>query len=78
MSPRTRITSHIRLTPRGRRIPIHGYWRRLRGKGTVIRHKDVGRFQVLFDNRGNFRGSRILKDRPPQWIVTRPRSRRRA
>lgn len=71
-----RVPSYLRRTPSGRRFRVRGYTRPRRKKGTVFRFMDVGRHQVRFDNRGNFRGSRIIQDRPAQWIFTRPRPRR--
>lgn len=66
------VPSHLRRTPHGRRIRVRRYTRTHRTKGTTFRFKDVGRYQVRFDNLGNFRGSRIIQDKPAHWIAPKP------
>jgi hypothetical protein len=58
-----KISSYKRRLGRNRHV-VRGYTRKHRSLGKRIKYREVGKFQVAFDENGNFRGSKIIPIKP--------------
>lgn len=58
-----RVKTHFRKNKYGVPRIVHPYVRRLRKKGSDIKFKRAGIFYVAHDELGNFRGSKVVKDK---------------
>lgn len=75
------IKGYKRKSAKGRIVKVKPYKKSIRTLGKKIRYREAGRFLVAFDEKGNFRGSKIVKmpkSKIPQVkipVIRRPRVR---
>lgn len=78
------IHSHTRKSPRGKKHKVKGHKRKMRTLGKKVTYKSVGIFQVGHDEKGNFRGSKVvpltkpLKIKKPAATTTKKRTVKKA
>lgn len=87
---KVKIKSYVATSPRGKKYRVKSHTKRLRTLGKKVTFKKAGTFLVGHDEKGNFRGSKIVplskplklkkptKKKPTKKTKVKPRKARRA